>query len=87
MTGLSEHHRMDKRHREEGGGGGGGGGDDYYHPKAKGEYMDRGPPSWCKLCGGGRAPNITCHYHPSILDNRGVPNPKTKPMILKKTWI
>jgi hypothetical protein len=26
------------------------GGDGYYHPKAKKEYMDRGPPSGCKLC-------------------------------------
>jgi hypothetical protein len=27
---------------------------------------------------GGRAPNIACHYHPSILDDRGVPNPKNQ---------
>jgi len=26
-------------------------GDSYYHPISKGEYMDRGPLSWCKLCG------------------------------------
>jgi hypothetical protein len=52
--------------------------DGYYHPKAKGEYMDRNPPSRCKLCGGGRALNIACHYHPSILDDSGVPNPKNQ---------
>jgi len=39
--------------------------------------MDKGPPSRCKLCGGGRAPNhrMTLLVF-SILDDKGVPNQK-----------
>jgi hypothetical protein len=40
--------------------------------------MDKGPPSWCKLCGEVGHQAIGCHYHPSILDDKGVPNPKNQ---------
>jgi hypothetical protein len=38
--------------------------------------MDKGPPSQCKLCGEVRHQAIGCHYHLSILDDKGVSNPK-----------
>jgi hypothetical protein len=37
-------------------------GHSYYHPKVKGEYMDRGPQSRCKLCGEVGHQTILCHY-------------------------
>jgi hypothetical protein len=44
-------------------------------PKGKGGgYMDRGPPSQCKLCGEVGHQVIGCYYHLSILDGEVVPN-------------
>lgn len=46
--------------------------------KAKWEYMDKGPPSRCKMCGEVGHQTIGCHYHPSILDDKKIPNQKNQ---------
>jgi len=48
------------------------GGDDYHHQKSREEYIDKGPPSLCKLCGEIGHQAIGCHYHPLILDDKRV---------------
>ncbi len=40
--------------------------------------MDRGPPSWCKLCGEVKHQTIGCHYHPSIMEDKKIPNLKNQ---------
>jgi hypothetical protein len=40
--------------------------------------MDRGPPLHCKLCGEVGHQAIGCHYHLSILDDKGVLDLKNK---------
>jgi hypothetical protein len=40
--------------------------------------MDKGPPSWCKLCGEVGHQTIGCHHHPSILDDKKLPNQKNQ---------
>jgi hypothetical protein len=51
-------------------------GDSYYYQKTKEEYLNKRQPSWCKIYGETRHQAIGCHYHPSILDDKGVPNLK-----------
>jgi hypothetical protein len=55
--------------------------------------MDKGPPSWCKLCGEVGHQTMGCHYHPSILDDKKVPNQKNqtnnsrKDMDMNYVWL
>jgi hypothetical protein len=56
-------------------------GDGYYHPKAEEEYTDKGRLSWCKLCGEVRHQAIECHYHLSIMDDKGYSIRKIKLLI------
>jgi hypothetical protein len=40
--------------------------------------MDKGPPSRCKLCKEVGHQTLGCHYHPSIMEYRRVPNSKNE---------
>jgi hypothetical protein len=62
------------------------GGDDFYHLKTKGGVYEQRSTIMVQIMWGSMAQAIGCHYHLSILDEKGYPTRKFRLVIQEQMW-